>query len=544
MRWRNIPLVNATMSQWKTAIKAGFLDSSISARIIDHRKLAPPRHPVSNTSRSTFSLDTAIMNPLYRYALTITIFCSVATPIATHAESAKPNFIVIFADDLGYGDLGCFGSPTIKTPHLDKMAREGIRLTDFYAQTVCGPSRAALMTGCYSLRVAIEKNVVEIHPHLHTDEITIAEVLRPLGYASIAIGKWDLAGHSQTDYSTELLPTRQGFDTFFGTPTSNDSIVNLLRDETVIETKADMGELTRRYTDEAIKFIQQNKDRPFFVYLAHTMPHVKLAVSESFAGKSQGGLYGDVVEEIDFHVGRILSSVKESGIDDNTYVIFTSDNGPWYFGRSKGHQKRFGKNAVAHGGSAVPLRGAKTATWDGGLRVPFIARAPGRIPAGEECSEIASTMDILPTFARLAGGQEPTDRVIDGHDIRDLLHAEPNATSPTRAFFFYRRTRLEAVRSGKWKLHVPSPADTKWAHFNRAEDAAAIDRPMLFDLNADIGEANDVAASHPEVVAELMKQVEFARRDIGDHDRIGENARFFDPQPRRPDIAERATTKK
>ncbi|SMP58739.1 Arylsulfatase A [Neorhodopirellula lusitana] len=463
-------------------------------------------------------------------------FSMLAISANLFADTSKPNFVVIFADDLGYGDLGCFGSEQIKTPNIDKMAAEGTRFTNFYAQTVCGPSRAALMTGCYPLRVAIVKNRVEVHPHLHSDEITIAEVLKDVGYVSIAIGKWDLAGHSQTDYSPNLLPTHQGFNTFFGTPTSNDRIVNLIRDEVVVEPKADMSQLTRRYTDEAIGFIQQNKETPFFVYLAHSMPHVELAVSKPFQGKSAGGLYGDVVEEIDWNVGRILQTLKEEGLDDNTYVIFTSDNGPWYFGRSKGHQKKFGKDAIGHGGSGLPLRGAKTTTWEGGLRVPCIVRAPGRVPADVECTEVASTMDLLPTFANLAGGQTPTDRVIDGHDISKLLHGTTGQTSPTEAYFFYRRTRLEAVRVGKWKLMVPTPVDSKWSHYAKATDAVAITKPMLFNLEIDASETTDVSASHPEVVEALSKQIEFARNDIGDFDRIGKNSRFFDPQPRRPDI--------
>lgn len=453
------------------------------------------------------------------------------------AVAAKPNMVLIFADDLGYGDLSCFGSKTIRTPHLDQMAKEGRRLTSFYAQTVCGPSRAALMTGCYPLRVAIKDNVVETHPHLHSKEITIAEVLKEAGYATAAFGKWDLAGHSQLGYTPELLPKHQGFDYFFGTPSSNDSVVHLIRNAEMIEKRADMSTLTKRYTDESIAFIKRNKDQPFFVYLAHTMPHVLLDASKPFKGKSANGIYGDVIEEIDANVGRILNTLTEQGLDQSTYVIFTSDNGPWYLGRSKGHLKRIGKNAEAHGGSASPLRGAKTSTWEGGLRVPFIIRAPNKVPAGTECDEVASTMDLLPTFAKLAGASIPSDRVIDGHDIRDLLHATPGAKSPTEAFYFYRRTRLEAVRAGRWKLHVPRPADKMWVHYSKPEDAIAIEDPMLFDLAADISESNNLADDHPQIVAELMTLINRARKDIGDHDHAGENARFFDPQPQRPDLA-------
>ncbi len=448
----------------------------------------------------------------------------------------RPNFIIIFTDDQGYQDLGCFGSPDIKTPNIDRMADEGIRFTNFYAQTVCGPSRAALMTGSYPLRVAIHENVVEIHPHLHSEEILIPEILKEQGYTSGMFGKWDLAGHSQRNYLEDLLPRGQGFDYYFGTPGSNDGIANIIRNEEMIEENADMSQLTKRYTDEAIAFIKSSSNMPFFVYLAHTMPHVKLAASEAFKGKSEQGLYGDVIEEIDYHVGRILDTLKEEALDEHTYVIFTSDNGPWYFGRSKGHLKRFGDRAMEYGGEAAPLRGAKTSAWEGGLRVPCIVRAPGRVPAGLVCDEVATTMDMLPTIAALAGAKTPDDRVIDGKDIRQLLSGEPNAKSPTEAFFYYVRTRLHAVRVGQWKLHVARPQDKQWGHYSKTEDDIAIERPMLFDLSTDLGETTDLAEKHPDIVAELMQHIEFARKDIGDHDRMGENARFFDPEPRRPDI--------
>lgn len=459
-----------------------------------------------------------------------------ASSTDTRAAQSKPNFVIIFADDLGYGDIGCFGAAKIRTPNIDRMAREGMQFTNFYAQTVCGPSRAALMTGCYPLRVAVKKNRVEVHPHLHTEEITIAEVLKEVGYRSAAFGKWDLAGHSQTKYSPELLPTHQGFDYFFGTPTSNDSVVHLLRNEEVVERKADMSQLTRRYTDEAIEFIRRSKARPFFVYLAHTMPHVRLAVSDAFKGKSAGGLYGDVVEEIDWNVGRLLQALREEGLDKNTYVIFTSDNGPWYFGRSPGHKRWMGDDWVFHGGSAVPLRGAKTSTWEGGLRVPCVVHAPGRVPANRRSDVVTSTMDLLPTLAKLAGARVPEDRVIDGRDITALFHGADGSSVEKKPYFFYRRTRLEAVRLGRWKLHVTRPEDRAWARYSTAEDAAAIGRPMLYDLETDIGESNDVALQHVDVVTELMTHIEKARQDIGDFDQIGENARFFDPEPRRPDI--------
>ncbi len=452
------------------------------------------------------------------------------------AQEKKPNIILVFVDDLGYGDLSCYGSNTIKTPNIDKMAEEGIKFTNFYAQTVCGPSRAALMTGSYPLRIATQNNVVEIHPHVHSKEITIAEILKDAGYASMAIGKWDLAGHSQTNYSTELLPIRQGFDTFFGTPGSNDATVNLIRNEEVVENNADMSTLTKRYTDEAISFIKQNKEKPFFVYLAHTMPHIRLEVSEEFKGKSEAGLYGDVVQELDWHVGRILKSLKEEGLDENTYVIFTSDNGPWYLGRSKGHLKRIGKDAESHGGSAGSLRGAKTSTWEGGLRVPCIIRAHGKVEANSINNQVTSTMDLLPTFSKLAGGKTPTDRVIDGRDITSSIHIDSKAIDNTKPFYYYRRTRLEAVRLGKWKLFVPIDIDKDWEIYSKAKDVIDIKKPLLFNLDDDIGETKDVSNAHPKVLEELLELIEWARNDIGDYNRIGENARFFDSEPRRLDI--------
>ena len=469
-------------------------------------------------------------NFVFANSLRIVVLLLLLPLVALHA-AAKPNFIIILCDDLGYNDLGCFGSPLIATPRIDQLAREGMRFTSFYAQTVCGPSRAALMTGCYPLRVAVKDNAVEIPPRLHSKEITIAEVLKPAGYATAAFGKWDLAGHSQDKYEPDLLPCHQGFDYFFGTPTSNDSRVNLLRNNDVIERNADMGTLTRRYTDEAIAFIRTNQHKPFFVYLAHTMPHVRLAASEQFKGKSKRGLYGDVVEEIDCNTGRLLDALKELKLDTNTCVVFTSDNGPWI--------KPPGKPR-SHGGNAGPLRGGKTSSWDGGERVPCVMWSPGRIPASTTCREVASTMDILPTFAKLAGGQVPTDRVIDGHDITPLLHGQQGATSPTEAFYFYVQNHLQAVRAGDWKLVLPRPVQPPWLlqDWNRyieAKDVIAVEKPMLFSYSADIGEQRDIAAEHPEVVTRLLKLAEWARSDIGDYNRVGRNARFVDPGPHRPD---------
>ncbi|MCX6327659.1 MAG: sulfatase [Bacteroidia bacterium] len=471
-------------------------------------------------------IDVLSNRVLMGFCFELAIVPSFAQHIENH-QKQKPNFIYILTDDQGYNDMGCFGSPLIKTPHLDKMAKEGMKFTNYYAQTVSGPSRASLMTGCYPLRVAKLNNRVEIHPRLHLKENSIAEVLKDAGYTSACFGKWHLAGHGQVEYTPELLPCHQGFDYFFGTPSSNDLYVNLIRNDSVIEKNVDMASLTKRYTDEAIGFIEKNREKPFFVYLAHSMPHRIIAASEEFKGKSERGLYGDVIQELDYNTGRLLDKLKELGLDENTYVIYASDNGPWAILKE-------------NGGSAYPLRGAKTSTWEGGLRVPCIMWAPGKIPAGTVCNEVATTMDILPTFAKLAKAKVPSNRIIDGHDITNLMLGKEGAKSPTKAFFYYQHTHLQAVRSGEWKLMLVRPAQPSWCppwstHI-RKEDAIDIREPMLFNLVEDNREQIDVAKEHPKIVEKLLKLAEKGKNDIGDYDRVGKGARFFDDAPKRPDI--------
>ncbi len=455
---------------------------------------------------------------------------------AIHAAQ-PPNFIIIFIDDMGWADLGCFGSETIRTPNIDRMAAEGMRFTNFYAQPICGPSRAAIMTGCQPMRVAELGNVKNIHPVLHTQEITIAEVLKPKGYASICIGKWDLAGHSQRGFEPSLMPTHQGFDEFFGTPSSNDQFVDLYRNDERMEENADMGTLTQRYTDAAIEFMARHREQPFFIYLPHSMVHTKLGASSAFKGQSKRGLYGDTVEEIDHHTGRILDAIRETGLADNTWVIFTSDNGPWLI-KNKNHQD--GVLPTDHGGSAGPLRSGKVSTWEGGQRVPFIAWAPGRIPAGTTCEKLASTLDMFPTLAALAGTAAPTDRIIDGENIASLLEGRFDEANPEKVFHYYLRTHLQAVRQGSWKLHLPRPLHPPWlAPFAKnghihPDDDIGMETPQLFNLDTDPGETTDVATTHPDVVTRLLAEAEKARQDIGDHDRVGANMRFFDPMDKRP----------
>jgi arylsulfatase A-like enzyme len=405
------------------------------------------------------------------------------------ASISKPNFIIIFTDDQGYQDVGCFGSPNINTPNLDRIADEGAKFTDFYsAASVCSPSRAALLTGCYPPRVSITK---VLFPRdkigLNPDEVTIADILKAQGYATACIGKWHL-GHLP-----QFLPTSNGFDSYFGIPYSNDMDgvkgknrnldrawnekdyspwnVPLMRDEKIIERPADQTTLIERYTQEAVRFINQNKDRPFFLYLPHTMPHIPLFVSDEFFVPDAHKAYKATIEQIDSSVGRILEALKKAGVDKNTLVVFTSDNGPWL---GKKH----------HGGSALPLRDGKFTTYEGGMREPTIMRWPGKIPAGQVCGEICGTIDLLPTLARLAGAEVPADRVIDGKDIWPLMSGKPGAKSPHKAYFYYKGNKLEAVRGGKWKLRRTKQTE-------------------LYDLQDDISEKNNVAAEYPGIVERL-----------------------------------------
>jgi arylsulfatase A len=442
-------------------------------------------------------------------------------------DTSKPNFIIIFCDDLGYGDVGCFGSTKNRTPNIDRMAAEGTRFTSFYVTSgVCSPSRASLMTGCYPRRVNMHQDeaglcvLFPVSPRgLNPDEITIAEVLKGQGYVTACIGKWH-----QGD-QPEFLPTRQGFDYYFGLPYPNNMDTKsgtnypplpLLRNEEVIEAPVDQDTLTQRYAQEVIQFIRTNKDRRFFVYMPHTMPHVPLHVSDGFRGKSANGLYGDAIEEIDWSVGRILATLKELGLDERTLVVFTSDNGAAGEGQ-RGPQAK----SIAFGEpSNRPLRGQKGSTWEGGMREPCVMRWPGKVPAGATCDELACTMDLLPTFALLAGGKPPGDRIIDGQDIRPLLFARTDGWKPREAFYYYYMDQLQAVRSGRWKLHLPLRQKKRnWAQ-------PEPDSPLrLYDLQTDIGEQKNVAARHPDVVKRLTRLAEKAREDLGDVDRPGKNQR-------------------
>jgi arylsulfatase A len=429
-------------------------------------------------------------------------------------EPSTPNIVIVFTDDMGYQDVGCYGSK-IRTPNIDRMASEGMRFTDFYvAQAVCSASRMALLTGCLPNRVGIAGALgPDSKIGIHDDETTIGEVVKRRGYATAAFGKWHLGHHPQ------FLPLRHGFDEYYGLPYSNDMWPHhptakfpplpLIEGEKIVNADVspdDQTRLTTDYTERAVAFIEKNRERPFFVYLAHSMPHVPLFVSEKFRGKSAEGLYGDVIMEIDWSVGRVLETLKRLKLDDRTLVIFTSDNGPWL---SYGN----------HAGSALPLREGKGTMFDGGCRVPCVMRWPGAIPAGTTCREVAATVDILPTIAKLIDVELNAERTIDGRDIGPLLRGQPRATSPHEAYYFYWGRELQAVRSGRWKLHFPhsyrtlvtAGADGQPGPYREARTELA-----LFDLDNDIGEERNLAAEHPEVVARLESLAEKARGDLGD----------------------------
>ena len=429
-------------------------------------------------------------------------------PVTLHAADQKPNFVVILVDDMGYGDIGAFGSKLNRTPSLDRMATEGMKLTSFYAAPVCTASRAQLLTGCYAKRVSLP---AVIHPQspigLSAKEHTIASLLKAQGYATMCIGKWHVGDQP------EFLPTKRGFDKYFGLPYSNDMggdnkpnskgrtrpPLPLIRDAKVIEAPVDQDSLTARYTDEAVKFITENKDRPFFLYFPHTAVHIPLHPGANFKGKSANGTFGDWVEEVDWSVGRVLETLRSLKLSERTVVLFTSDNGPWV-------------SSGKDGGSAGPLSGGKFTTWEGGMREPTIAWWPGKIAAGSVCDAVTSEMDLLPTCVKLAGGTVPSDRKIDGLDIWPLLSGQTKV-SPREALFYFKTNKLEAVRSGPWKLAIASQA----MHAKGKDKKAAVVQagPRLYNLDSDIGEKSDVAAQYPEIVAKLQKLVAPMDADLG-----------------------------
>ena len=464
----------------------------------------------------------------------------------TAAPAAAPNFIVIFTDNQGWQDLGVYGSTDLATPNIDQLAAEGMRFTDFYAELSCGPARAALMTGSYPPRLSLAfDHVPEAKTGIHPAEITLAELLRAKGYATMLVGKWHLGDHPQ------FLPLRHGFDAFYGIPYSNDMWpfhplthptypldsepprlqaarrraeltgfsgqqagqffaagkdfpdLPLYQNDEIIEFNPEPDTLTTRFTQEAIEFIREHRDKPFFLYLAHAMPHTPLGASDRFRGKSSRGLYGDVIAEIDWSVGEIVTTLRELEIDSNTLIVYTSDNGPWV---------HYGIDS----GTSWPFRGGAGTILEGGSRVPAIARWPGHIPPGKVTGEPVGLIDIYPTFARLAGAPLPKGRVIDGKDISALLLGEPGASSPHEARYYFLpappgEVTLGAVRAGRWKLHLrqqPTPRVLRpWLEVR-------LNAYRLYDLETDPTEVNDLLDAHPQMARQLSAMATRFRRDL------------------------------
>jgi len=418
--------------------------------------------------------------------------------------AAPPNIIIHFIDDMGYGDIGPFGAVKQKTPNLDRMAREGMKFTSFYAAPVCSVSRAQILTGCYGARISVPG---VYHPGerngLHPDEATIADRLRSLGYATQCIGKWHIGDQA------EFLPTKQGFDHYLGIPYSNDMIlesavdgrrvVPLLRDdkiERLLTEKEQIG-IEECYLDEAVKFIRSNKEKPFFLYFPHTAVHTPIHPGKAFQGTSENARFGDWVQEVDWSVGRVLDTLRELNLDQNTLVIFTSDNGPWLIKDSDS-------------GSAGPLRGGKGSTWEGGVRVPTLAWWPGKIAPGSVSDAVAGTIDLLPTCVRLAGGETPAQPVIDGRDITPLLFGQTK-DSPRGSHYYFLQYELQAVRLGPWKLALRAQNETMGK--GTSEDAKT--NPRLYNLDQEISERTNLAADHPDLVAKLTLLAEKMNAEIG-----------------------------
>ncbi|MDB4654218.1 sulfatase [Rubripirellula sp.] len=444
--------------------------------------------------------------------------CAVLFSCVVKAQASDPNFVIIFADDQGYGDLSCFGSETIKTPNVDRLAEEGRKFTSFMvASPVCTPSRAALLTGCYPKRVGMHQHVLfpTSTKGLNPSEHTIADHLKSQGYATACFGKWHLGHHP------EVLPTSNGFDTYLGIPYSNDMNhpdnkgkpqggaagmdilwkdpestltkwkTPLIKDEEIIELPVDQRTVTRRYTQNAIDFIKKHRDESFFVYLPHSMPHIPLYVPDDVRDPNPLNAYINVIEHIDSEVGRLLNTLDELKLSDNTYVIYTTDNGPWLTFKH-------------HGGSAGPLREGKGTTFEGGQRVPCLIRGPG-IPAGTVCDELTGTIDVLPTIAALTNKPLPKQNKIDGIDVSKLWMGKTEQ-SPRNEFVHYTsQGNLEGLRQGNWKLLVKKPRQRR----NQKNAAAAKAKPqvMLFDLGKDIGEQNNLASEHPEIVDRLQQRM-------------------------------------
>lgn len=448
------------------------------------------------------------------FGFMIAVVCALLAAGRTAPAAQKPNLVIILVDDMGYGDIGPFGSKLNRTPACDRLAAEGLKLTSFYAAPVCTPSRAQVLTGCYAKRVSLPQVIFPAAKiGLSAKEHTIAELLKQQGYATQCIGKWHVGDQVQ------FLPTHRGFDHYLGFPYSNDMggewdgspdtppnkrrpPMPLVRDDTVIATMngAKQDRIEQIYTEEAVKFIKDHKEGPFFLYLAHTAVHVPLHPGQAFKGKSKNGTYGDWVEEVDWSTAQVLDTIRDLKLSENTLVIFTSDNGPWL---------TQGKN----GGTAGPLRGGKGGTYEGGMREPTIAWWPGHIAPGTTSDAVAGNIDLLPTFVKLAGGTVPTDHKIDGVDIAPLLLGQTNE-SPRRVQYYFDGNELQAVREGPWKMAI-APQREQNRPAGQKQPPSKPPFPKLYNLETDLGETKDVASEHPEVIERLQKLVKEMGEDLG-----------------------------
>lgn len=465
------------------------------------------------------------------------LFVSCLSLVWDLPADVNPNIVIILTDDQGFGDVGCYGASGFATPNMDRLATEGIRFTDFYvSQPVCTASRASLLTGCYANRIGFAGalNPTSLNG-IHEREKLLPELLREKGYATAIFGKWHLG------YPSRFNPLRHGFDEYYGLPFSNDNSnqyhpiirsfppLPVFDGDKIVARDPDQSQFTKQFTNRAVAFIEENKDRRFFLYMPHVMPHVPIFASKEFQGRSESGLYGDVIQELDWSVGQILESLAKHNLDEKTWVIFASDNGPWL---------SYGE----HAGSAGNLRGGKLTTFEGGVRVPCMMRWPGTIPAGQVCRQLATTMDLVPTIAKLVSAKLPS-HTIDGKDIWSLVTGSPDAKTPHEAFYYYAGSDLHAVRSGDWKLHFPHPylevagkpgRGGKPANFENLTPDAISESGLqgiasrhgytirqtgleLFNLRLDEGESKNVADQHPEVVAQLRRLAEKARTDLGDN---------------------------
>ena len=497
---------------------------------------------------------------LFKLSALVASLGLLVTTTSTSAAEGKPNFIVILTDDLGYGDFGCYGATDVKTPAIDRMAAEGLKLTSFYVSPVCSPTRASLMTGSYAKRVGVGGVMFERNPNgLNHEELTIPELLKDQGYATALIGKWHLG------YRKDQYPTTHGFDYWYGTIASNNTKFStadkvfaddcvfregltretvkdseligcsLMRNGEVVEAPADQAQFTKRYTEETIRFFTENRDQPFFIYLAHNMPHLPLFASEDFLGASDRGLYGDVIQELDWGVGEVLKALEEQGLDDNTFVILTSDNGP----------------KKSQGGSSLHLRGEKGSNFEGGVRVPCLMRWPGKIPAGSESDEVTAIIDILPTLVTLAGGETSADRVIDGKDLWPLVSGA-ESKSPHEAYLYFKGAGPKGIRVGEWKYNVEDPPKEE-----QAEEAVSLTKEemklprdqrkalirerqkevgkqkgpseALYDMSQDSGEITNLIESNPEVAQRLRKQMEEGENEVRQNQRPVGVSELADP---------------